>query len=453
VFGVEGVRAAQERRIIAGKYEIDVPIGSGGMGQVFRARHLELGIDVAVKLLHPDRANDPATVERFRREARTAARIRSGHVVRVLDFGHDGGRPYLVMELLRGETLKERLAARDRLGVMETTVLVRDVCRALTAAHDAGIVHRDLKPGNLFIERSGDTETVKVLDFGIARDALDPDTQVTRQGLVLGSHGYMSPEQLQGAPVDGRSDLWAVAAVAFRALTGERIGEQPPSAATLSEARAKAHLPAGLDGFFERALRKNPEERFQDAATFSMELARATNVALPADRAQGGGAPASTEPTTQTFAAPPRRPSLGAGVALVVGGVAMALLVVALATRAPGGTDAPRVPPAVEPAPGARPPAPPLPAFETQDPLPEPSAAGALAEPARGRSSPERTPPLRASPREIRPAHPQASLRPPATLATSAESRSATDPLFGLPVPSMPPPPSGSAAPRGPVIP
>jgi serine/threonine-protein kinase len=261
------------QRVLGGKYRLDTLLGKGGMGEVWRAVHLELETAVAVKILSEDLRPETTAGLRLRHEARAAARLRSPYVVQILDFGVEQASPFIVMELLEGETLKERLERTRRLGIAFAMRVVEHAAAALALAHSAGIVHRDVKPSNLFFARTGDEEIVKVLDFGIAKIGMSGEGGVTLPGTVVGSPGFMSPEQANGEHVDGRSDLWALAAVAFHALTGEPAF----SGKTLAELRERMRtgprrateicpdLPAELDGFFTRALAPAPGDRFQSA--------------------------------------------------------------------------------------------------------------------------------------------------------------------------------------------
>ncbi len=242
------------------------------MGAVWVARHVTLGSPVAVKFLDARLADSSAFVARFEREARAAASIQSPHVVQVYDFGVDNGTPYLAMELLRGEDLRTRLRRMGRLSLGTTAGLVVQVGKALRRAHEAGIIHRDIKPGNLFLARSDDEEVLKVLDFGIAKEADQTIDEHTRTGELVGSPHYVSPEQARGQrDLDHRSDVWSVGVIIFRMLTGhlpfpgEGLGnvlskvltEPPPKVQTIVPG-----LPVALDEFFVKALAKKREERF-----------------------------------------------------------------------------------------------------------------------------------------------------------------------------------------------
>src|SRR5512145_2183865 len=205
-------------QVLAEKYRLISMLGQGGMGSVWRAEHLALRSPVAVKLIDPALTQDEEACARFMREAQSAASLRSPHVVQILDYGVDAGIPYIVMELLEGESLASRLERMRRLSPVETARVMTDVCRAVGRAHQAGIVHRDLKPDNIFLVPNDESEIAKVLDFGIAKSKMAAQLGVgsgTRTGTMLGTLYYMSPEQVGGAKtVDWRSDLWALGIIA-----------------------------------------------------------------------------------------------------------------------------------------------------------------------------------------------------------------------------------------------
>src|SRR6185369_12731058 len=218
-------RGAQS--IIAKKYRLLEQLGQGGMGQVWRAEHLLLRAEVAVKLMNPELGRSREGLNRFLREAQAAAALRSPHVVQILDYGVHRGMPYFAMELLEGESLRTRLRRVGRLNSNETGSLFLQLGRAISRAHDAGIIHRDLKPDNIFIVRDDEDESVKVLDFGIAKlhasSADRPTGGGTRGVTPLGTPYYMSPEQLVGSrQLDCRSDVWAIGVMAFECLVGRK---------------------------------------------------------------------------------------------------------------------------------------------------------------------------------------------------------------------------------------
>src|SRR5689334_9563189 len=210
-----------------GSYEVIAPIGAGGMGEVYRARDKRLGRDVAIKVLPESFTTDRERLARFEREARLLASINHPNIAQI--YGLDGDPPFIVMELVDGETLADKLSAHVGLPTSDALAIARQLIEALEAAHERGIVHRDLKPANIKITTDG---VLKVLDFGLAK-AADHETTAadlsqsptvtsdhTRDGVILGTAAYMSPEQARGKPVDKRSDIWAFGCVLFELLTG-----------------------------------------------------------------------------------------------------------------------------------------------------------------------------------------------------------------------------------------
>jgi len=258
---------------LVGKYRLESPLAQGGMGALWMARHVRLGTPVAIKFLIPSLATSRRSFARFEREAHAATVIQSPHIVQVHDFGVEQDTPYLVMELLVGENLGQRLARDKRLPLDETARILIQIGKALRRAHAAGIVHRDLKPGNLFLANDDDEEIVKILDFGIAKAKDTPLPEQTEPGTMLGSPNYMSPEQAAGdRTVDHRADLWSLAVVLYQAVTGEL----PFQGATMGSVLRKVYLsaprrvteidpelPPELDDFFHKALAKKRAERFQ----------------------------------------------------------------------------------------------------------------------------------------------------------------------------------------------
>ena len=270
--------------VIAGKLRLLRPLGHGGMGIVWAARHLALETDVAVKLIRPERAAErPELVTRFEREARATARIAHPHVVKVMDYGTAfGGVPYIVMELLRGFSLAELLERGGRLSFATARSLVQQIGSALESAHEHGVVHRDIKPHNVFITEGsrGYPLFVKVLDFGVAK-MLDVaqvpagSPALTETGMVIGSAPYMSPEQLEGSKdVDLRSDLWSLAVIAYEALTGVqpfqgssfvKVGAAVLAGVYRPASDLRLDLPGAIDDWFAKALCLDPAGRFQSA--------------------------------------------------------------------------------------------------------------------------------------------------------------------------------------------
>ncbi len=301
-------------RRLGDKYVLGEPLGAGGQGRVVRARHELLGTEVAIKLLHADAERSPeARVRAFLREAQAVARLRHRNVVSVTDFGEQDDEAYLVMELLEGESLRERLLRERTLSAAATTTLVTDVAAALAYCHASGVIHRDLKPENVFFARDDHgTETVKVLDFGTALDAESAPLGTT-SGRAPGTPHYMSPEQLSGeAAVDARADLFALGVLAFECLVGRRpfdadaYGELVLQVCTrpLPVPSELAPLPAGFDAWFRKSCARDPEDRFHDATAQARALEGALEGAAEAppsspppssvSHTTGGGEPTSS---------------------------------------------------------------------------------------------------------------------------------------------------------------
>lgn len=278
-----------EGQVLGGRYQLLEQLGSGAMGTVYRARHLELPVAYAVKVLSSD---GPRQVERFLREARLAARVAHPGVVRVFDVGQDPeAGSYLVMELLRGETLH----ARMRRGPMGRALVIRlavDLLAALGACHRIGLLHRDVKPSNVFLHHTAEGVGLKLLDFGVAKVPADDDEPLTGTGITLGTLAYMAPEQAQGArDVDERCDLFAVGAVLFRLLTGRShapTGSMQETIVSLLTGQYRtaprsvdADLPQWLDAIVSRALSQRREDRYLSATAFSADLLHGWGAALP----------------------------------------------------------------------------------------------------------------------------------------------------------------------------
>ena len=285
-------------------FEIVAPLGAGGMGEVYRARDTALKRDVAIKVLPEYWSRDPERLHRFEQEAQAAAALNHPNIVSIFHVGQYNGSPYIVTELLHGETLRERLR-KGALRLHEALDHGAEIARGLGAAHDAGIVHRDLKPENIFITKDG---RVKILDFGLAK--LDPAKsssgdqptlthQQTSPGQVLGTVGYMSPEQVRGQPADARSDIFAAGAVLYEMLAGKPAFRKATSAETMSAilnedpqavSQVAPNLPPGLQRVVNRCLGKSPEQRFQHASDVAF--------ALEALSDSGSGSGTSIQPVT-----------------------------------------------------------------------------------------------------------------------------------------------------------
>jgi serine/threonine-protein kinase len=318
--------------LLEGKYRIERLLGAGGMGSVWVAEHTLLQRLVAIKILDTtSTTKDPSAVQRFLREAQTAARIRHDHIVDVLDVGRfDDGTPFLVMELLEGETLTSRIRGRQRLSQGEAADLVDQLLAGLGAAHDAGVIHRDIKPDNCFLARKAGRDHVKLLDFGISKVAGDPrEMRMTRTGVVMGTPYYMAPEQARGGKqLDQRCDLYAVGAILYECVTG-RV---PFEAENVNELLFKivlenAPLPRALapelepafESLILQAMAREPDARFQSAAAFREALGpfvapRASGEVRMSDRPPSGprGPTPISVPTVQSDRSVFRTP-VGAG--------------------------------------------------------------------------------------------------------------------------------------------
>jgi serine/threonine-protein kinase len=295
--------------LVVANVRLERLLSEGGMGSVWVAQHLTLNTQVAVKFMGADTAEKPDAIARFKQEASAAAQIKSPHIVQVFDNGVTSeGIPYIVMELLHGEDLDHRLD-RGTLSVGDTLVVIRHLCKALGRAHQQGIVHRDIKPANIFLVETDGDIFVKVLDFGIAKRAVEDDNHAskTQSGTMLGTPSYMSPEQMMGSKgVDARCDLWAAGVVAYKCLTGcvpfdgETIGALAVSvnAGMFLPVTARVPgLPLALDDWFARALARSPAARFQTAKEMADAFATAVPKELHSIRPGSGPESVALPPT------------------------------------------------------------------------------------------------------------------------------------------------------------
>ena len=271
--------------VLGERYEIGGVLGRGGMAEVHRGRDLRLGREVAVKVLRSDLARDPSFQVRFRREAQASASLNHPAIVAVYDTGEDrtasGATPYIVMEYVEGDTLRDVLRREGQLSPERAMTLTADICGALDFSHRNGIVHRDVKPGNVMITPAG---TVKVMDFGIARAVSDSAATMTSTAAVIGTAQYLSPEQARGEGVDARSDVYSVGCLLFELVTGAPpfTGDSPVSVA-YQHVREDPKLPSSinpvippdLDAIVMKAMAKNPANRYQSAADMRSDLLRA----------------------------------------------------------------------------------------------------------------------------------------------------------------------------------
>src|SRR5437763_928488 len=333
-----------------GPYQIVAPLGAGGMGEVYRARDSRLGREVAIKVLPESFSKDPDRLRRFEQEARAASQLNHPNIVTVHDFGTHGGAPYVVQELLEGETLREKLrlgrpasspaktpraaltparvstpapqgsvaesqaaageAARARTPAVQGAAATLapkkaidygiQIARGLAAAHEKGIVHRDLKPENIFITKDG---RAKILDFGLAKltqpesgdhTSLPTMTHATEAGVVLGTAGYMSPEQVRGVAVDARSDIFSFGAILYEMISGKRAFHRDTAADTMSAilkedppdlAETNRNVSPALERIVQHCLEKSPEQRFHSASDIAFDLEHLSGVSSTTARA------------------------------------------------------------------------------------------------------------------------------------------------------------------------
>lgn len=285
--------------VIADRYRILSHVGEGGMGQVFMAEHVHMKRRSAIKVMRPALIGDAEALQRFRREAENASKLSHPNVASIFDFGETSdGLVYLAMEFVEGESLHSALEREKAFHPEVTADVIGQAADALQAAHDLGILHRDLKPDNLMLSKRADgTYLVKLVDFGIARTMDSNATRVTRTGFAVGTPEFMSPEQLAGDDLDARSDEYALALVAFIALTGEeafadasgkdslilRLTSRPRR---LAEVRTDIDWPVALQSVFDKALAPDAADRYPRIADFADELATAIAIMTPTQTAE-----------------------------------------------------------------------------------------------------------------------------------------------------------------------
>ena len=377
--------------IVAGKYRIERPLGEGGMGFVVAATHVGLGTQVALKLLREDMAKSQRVVERFLREAQASAQLRSEHVCRVTDVATlDNGVPFIVMELLYGRDLSSIIKQAGALPVALIAEYMLQACQGIAEAHALGIVHRDIKPANLFVtQRADGRPLVKVLDFGIAKaPGTTRDFSLTQTASVMGSPGYMSPEQLKSSKeVDPRADLWSLGVVMYEMVSGK----PPFTADTITELALKvtldpapplpASVPRAFCDVIDRCLSKEPGARYRNIASLAAALAPFTqhgqegargvaavlraHAPVLGDPSPTQGVPTTLQRASGSIEAMPRRRSF-AVIGAIVGAVAGVVVVSAALLVRGGGDDDKAVPPVVAP------PAPPVRIEPRVEPLPDP---------------------------------------------------------------------------------
>jgi serine/threonine protein kinase len=308
-------------QVLNNRFKVESKIGEGGFGAVYRGLQLATGRKVALKLLHPEMTKDENLVARFRREGMVLCNLRDAHTITTYDFDQTpDGTLYIAMELLEGKSLHQIFHEEAPLDWKRVFKILTEMCSSLAEAHEQGIVHRDLKPENIYLEsRSGNPEFVKILDFGIAKvmrgDTIDPQSpQLTATGQTLGTLEYMSPEQLMGKPLDGRSDVYALGVLAYEMITGRLpfpdakgpagliTAQLKQTPAPPSQANPKAQLPGAADRAILKCLEKDKNNRYPDVSALSIalqevmtgqssELAALKHMQIPAGQNRGSHGP------------------------------------------------------------------------------------------------------------------------------------------------------------------
>jgi serine/threonine-protein kinase len=365
--------------VVADRYHIIKKLGEGGMGTVYLAEHVKMGRKSALKVMNPGMNSDPDAIARFNREASNASRLSHPNICGIYDFGETpDGLIYLAMEFIEGKALTDLIEVDGSLAPARAASIVHQTGDALQVAHDAGIVHRDLKPDNIMVTKNRDgSDLVKVVDFGIAKASSSDAQKVTKTGLVVGTPEYMSPEQLSGDKLDGRSDIYSLALVAFNCLTGKlpfpsetaqeamimRLTDRPR---TLSEIRPDITWPEKLQEVMDRGLARDADERYQSAAQFGRDFAEAVSgmpsvaasegatMVIGAANVAASAAKAKPVPATRVAgrddAKSPARASTAAPAAvqkksnlipMAVGGVAVVIAGIFGVTQFKGSEDAP----------------------------------------------------------------------------------------------------------------
>ncbi|GIF67513.1 hypothetical protein Ais01nite_55480 [Asanoa ishikariensis] len=400
-------------RRLADRYELDEVLARGGMGVVWRGRDLRLDRAVAVKLVSGSALTDPTVIERFDREARTVARLNHPNIVAIYDFGTDSGDSYLVMELVEGRSLAAMIG-EGRLSVDDTVAVAAQTCAGLAAAHAAGVVHRDVKPANLIRTTDG---VVKICDFGIAHlQHASDQARLTGTAIAMGSTSYMSPEQVNGDPVDARTDLYGLGCTIHAMLTGappfvgvtplsvvhQHVTQSPPDVRT-----ARPDVPVLLARLVDELLSKSPNDRPTDAGAVAARLT--------------GRAPVRARAETPALAAVPPRPRRRVwGIAGATAGAVAALVLASLLAATRDGRPAAV---AVPPPASAEPASAPSPAHASASP--SPTTAG----PTRTKTTAPTTPPPPTTPRPTRTSPPAVPVDPIADLRRTIDVQMETGQL------------------------
>jgi eukaryotic-like serine/threonine-protein kinase len=329
-------------RVFGDRYEVEAPLGTGGMAEVWRGHDRVLNRTVAIKTLLPQFARDASFVDRFRREAQAAARLNHSGIVSVYDSGTDGDTPYIVMQYIEGRTLADFLGSGKTLPPAQAAKIAQEIAEALGVAHAHGVIHRDIKPANVMITRDG---KVLVADFGIARLISGPET-APQTSAVLGTASYLSPEQAQGQPVDARSDIYALGVVLYEMLSGRPpfTGDSPMAiaykqvnATPPAPSSANPEVPPELDAVVMRALSKNPANRYQTGQEFADDLERARTggqvLATPLLPAAGEATQVISRPQP-TSVLPPQEQEPGGSRKAWIGALLAVLIMLLLAAGA-----------------------------------------------------------------------------------------------------------------------
>jgi eukaryotic-like serine/threonine-protein kinase len=280
-------------RTLQGKYRIEELLGSGGMCDVYRGTHIHMGKQVAIKILKPQLAVDPAIARRFEQEARAASRIHHPNAINVMDYGiGEGNTPFIVMEYVNGITLGELIRQHGALPIERAANILRQICGALDDAHGVGVIHRDIKPDNIIIGDYGNSDWVEVVDFGVAKiqEDLNRRTALTGENILVGTPRYMSPEQCEEMPVDARSDIYSLGVVLYEMLAGCAPFKWDSSTRLLvahateppEPLRSKRpDIPAAVEAVVMQALEKDPARRPQSAGEFARQFEQAAGLGQP----------------------------------------------------------------------------------------------------------------------------------------------------------------------------
>ncbi|NOY91247.1 MAG: serine/threonine protein kinase, partial [Deltaproteobacteria bacterium] len=312
------------------RYAVESVLGEGGMGLVYRARHIVLGKPLAIKVLRPDVSRDEEIIKRFKQEAQSASAIGNQHIIEISDFGTlPNGSTYFVMEFLEGNDLTHVIEEQQPIAPRRVTHIARQLCKALGAAHDKGIVHRDLKPDNIYlVKRGDDIDFVKVLDFGIAKVG-GSSSKLTRAGQVFGTPHYMSPEQCAGSGVDHRTDIYALGVILYEMVTGKvpfdadnlmgiltkHLYEQP-----VPPRQVNPNVPPDLEAVIQRCMTKEADQRYPSMADVVADLDR-LDAGIRPEATQGFRTAATTSMELPGRSKAPLLIGVGLLVSLVAAGV------------------------------------------------------------------------------------------------------------------------------------